>query len=514
MSAEGESPTSSSSVTLETKCWEGDWERILKTDHLRVLAEHNGYPFASRILMINNVSDPAEVCRSAQRAVDDGRLTRFALVEDHADKALDFFGLTRDDLGRGYVYSIAELVAIYLCETEYLLHFSGDSFLPAPCEWIPRALAMFEADHRVRVANPTWNENYQEARRESFDETSDWYIGFGFSDQCYLIRTADFRGRIYGECHPASARYPTYGEELFEKRVDSWMRNHGWVRITYRHGSYHHLRAATTAPRAVRVGRMSSAPPDSGGRPATEGKSGTRPSDATAAERWAPARSAPRVAVVYDDTIRADTTGGYCLRALRTMAETTHVRPHDIDAGGLGCDFLLRVDDDLDFALLAGSPPAAFWAIDTHRDFGRRQRQAAGFGAVFAAQKEGAERLRREGLANCEWLPLACDPQIHRRLEMEKDYDVAFVGHINTPRRQEFLEAVRQRFPQSFLGPAPHTEMSEIYSRAHVVVNCCLNNDLNMRVFEALSCGALLVTNRLTGNGQEELFQDRVHLVE
>ncbi len=227
-------------VTLETKCWEGDWERILKTDHLQVLCERNCYPFSSRMLMINNVTDRGEVCRWAQRAVEDGRLTGFAVAEEQADEALGFFGLTREGLGRGYVYSIAELVAIYLCESDYLLHFAGDSFLPIKCDWVARALAMFEADGRVRVANPTWTERYWEARQEAFEETPDWYFGYGFSDQCYLVRVSDFRGRIYNEHHPASARYPGYGGELFEKRVDSWMRNHGYVRITFRHGSYIH----------------------------------------------------------------------------------------------------------------------------------------------------------------------------------------------------------------------------------------------------------------------------------
>jgi GT2 family glycosyltransferase/tetratricopeptide (TPR) repeat protein/2-polyprenyl-3-methyl-5-hydroxy-6-metoxy-1,4-benzoquinol methylase len=501
-------------VTLETKCWEGDWERILKTDHLRVLAAHNGHPFACRMLMINNVSDPEEVCRWAHRAVDDGRLTRFVVVEDRADEALGFFGLTREELGRGYVYSIAELVAIYLCETDYLLHFSGDSFLPVPCEWIPPALAVFEGDERVRVANPTKDEDYREARRESFEESPDWYLGFGFSDQCYLVRTADFRARIYGEKHPASARYPDYGGDLFEKRVDSWMRTHGWVRATYRHGFYFHHRAREASSYRTVIGEMSGPSRTSSGRPSPRASPRPR-SSATPADESRPAsRPAPRVAVVYDDAVRPDTTGGYCLRALRELADVTHLRPGTVDATALAGDFLLRVDDDLDFALPAGSPPAAFWAIDTHRDFGRRQRQAVGFATVFAAQKEGAERFRREGFPECEWLPLACDPEVHGRLEVEKEYDVAFVGHINSRRRRDFLEAVRQRFPRSFLGPAPHTQMSGIYSRARVVVNCNLHNDLNMRVFEALSCGALLVTNRVRGNGQEELFQDRVHLVE
>ena len=166
--------------------------------------------------------------------------------------------------------------------------------------------------------------------------------------------------------------------------------------------------------------------------------------------------------------------------------------------------------------------PRAYWAIDTHLNFARSLRRAQSFDFVFAAQKQGATQLRAAGVRNCHWLPLACDPEVHgpfdlaqgKRLEVEKAYDVAFVGHSFPGPRQELLEQVQRHFPNCFIGPALHTQMGEIYSRARMVINCCLNNDLNMRVFEALAGGALLITNRLEDNGQEELFADKVHLVE
>jgi hypothetical protein len=56
----------------------------------------------------------------------------------------------------------------------------------------------------------------------------------------YLVKTADFKAPIYNETHPESERYPEYGGELFEKRVDSWMRRHDYQRLTFKHGSYIH----------------------------------------------------------------------------------------------------------------------------------------------------------------------------------------------------------------------------------------------------------------------------------
>lgn len=220
------------------------------------------------------------------------------------------------------------------------------------------------------------------------------------------------------------------------------------------------------------------------------------------------------ITIIYDDTLRADTTGGYCLRALRDIAEVSHVRPAELGPVAADRNLIVCVDDGLDLAFAPDLHPSAFWVIDTHLDFPRALRRSRGFDAVFVAQKEGAARLVSEGIPVCEWLPLACDSEIHKELDVVKEYDVAFVGNPVTRERVEFLEHVQRSFPNSFISQAPHTQMGEIYSRARIVINHALNNDLNMRVFEAMSCGAMLLTPHLHNNGQEDLFTNRVHLVE
>jgi hypothetical protein len=229
------------SVTLETKCWEQDWEFLLRTDRIERTIELSRFNFAKRTLCINNVADVGKVCRYAERLIKSGVLTDFVIVAEKEKAALDFFRLTKESLTSGFVYSIAELVGIYVCDTDYLLHFSGDSRPTTETAWLPSALARFEGDPHAKVANLTWNGNYSEAASESFAEDPDFYVGYGFSDQMYLVRTADFRNpEVYHETNPLSARYPRYGGELFEKRVDSWMRNHDYHRLTYRHASYEH----------------------------------------------------------------------------------------------------------------------------------------------------------------------------------------------------------------------------------------------------------------------------------
>ena len=48
---------------------------------------------------------------------------------------------------------------------------------------------------------------------------------------------------------------------------------------------------------------------------------------------------------------------------------------------------------------------------------------------------------------------------------------------------------------------------------ANIVFNEAVNNDLNMRVFEALCSGRLLVTDEAPGSGLKDMFQDNKHLV-
>jgi hypothetical protein len=230
--------TGTPSVSFETKCWEQDWEVLLKTDRLEQMIRRNCFDFSRRVLIINNVDHPAEVMGHAQAAVDRGVLTAFYLVADHADDALRFLQIERDTFGPGYVYSIAELVGVYLCTTDFLLHFSSDSMLRDPIDWVTPTVATLSRVPQLGAGNPMWHHEWP--GRESVGQDSNFYVGRGFSDQCYLVRTADLRAPVYNEKHPWSERFPQYGGELFEKRVDSWMLNHKYFRLTYKHARYDH----------------------------------------------------------------------------------------------------------------------------------------------------------------------------------------------------------------------------------------------------------------------------------
>jgi GT2 family glycosyltransferase/2-polyprenyl-3-methyl-5-hydroxy-6-metoxy-1,4-benzoquinol methylase/Tfp pilus assembly protein PilF len=220
-----------------------------------------------------------------------------------------------------------------------------------------------------------------------------------------------------------------------------------------------------------------------------------------------------RVALIFDNQARPETTGVYCRRALGPLVEVEHFLPADgacIPPDRF--DLFLRVDDGLDYGLPAELRPSAWWAIDTHLNFPWCLNLARGFDFVFAAQRDGAERLRQEGIASARWLPLACDPDVHRKHEVDKEFDVCFVGNVFPGERAELVRLLRERYPNTFVGQRYFDDMARTYSAARLVFNRSIGNDINMRVFEALGCGSLLLTNDLRDNGQDELFRDGVHL--
>jgi hypothetical protein len=230
-------------ITFETKCYENDWEYLLKTHHLEKMIENCNVNFQSKQLIINNVEEPEEVRRYAEKKIKKNVIDAYYFVEDYIDEALKYFDIDKNSFGTGYYYSSAELVGLFLSKTKYHLHFASDSFMQKKhnSRWIIDACNILENHLEYIVANPAWNFKYNEAESESIGKTiNGFYIGLGFSDQCYLVRTNDFKQKIYNYRHTFSERYPKYGGELFEKRIDSYMRIKNLHRITSIHESYIH----------------------------------------------------------------------------------------------------------------------------------------------------------------------------------------------------------------------------------------------------------------------------------
>jgi len=130
---------------------------------------------------------------------------------------------------------------------------------------------------------------------------------------------------------------------------------------------------------------------------------------------------------------------------------------------------------------------------------------SAAFDAFFVAQKDFLPLF-----ADCPtgrpafWSPLFCNPRRDRDAQQVRDIPVSFVGtldgRVNTTRRA-FLEAFRQRAPLF----ATSGSYVPVFQRSRIVLNQSVAGELNFRIFEAMACGAAVLTEE-TGNGLHDLF--------
>ncbi|RMG72407.1 MAG: glycosyltransferase, partial [Nitrospirae bacterium] len=263
-----------------------------------------------------------------------------------------------------------------------------------------------------------------------------------------------------------------------------------------------------------------------------------------------------RLRILLSYTSNPQTTGFYFERALRKQHEVVtfgpsitdsfwntdiikewrlekikdRVKPHDIpyltddlsevtetlkSLKGWEPDMFLYVDSGLWYTLkgLKGLKcPKVCYLIDVHLDLERRIKFARDYDFVFIAQRQYLQDFIDAGIKNVYWLPLGCDPEIHGKRELPKQYDIGFVGSLNNRKRIELINKLSERFnlhyERCFLE-----RMAEVYSQSKIVFNISVNNDMNMRVFEALCSGSMLLTDEATGSGLTELFEDRKHLV-
>jgi len=225
-----------------------------------------------------------------------------------------------------------------------------------------------------------------------------------------------------------------------------------------------------------------------------------------------------KIALIFNRE-NESTTGVYMEKVIKAAGiECQHFWTEHADQIPREFDLYLRVDHgDYKFDLPEDMHPAAFYVIDAHlkKPYKKIRHQVKHYDIVFCAVKEKVAGLSHRQLIDVQYLPLGCDPEVHKKQNLPEIYDIGFVGRdAQKFVRGKYLNALKARYAStSYIAQAPFTEMSRIYSSSKIGFNCSLNNGLNMRVFEILSCGCFLLTNRLKYNVLEDLFEVGEHLV-
>jgi glycosyltransferase involved in cell wall biosynthesis len=158
--------------------------------------------------------------------------------------------------------------------------------------------------------------------------------------------------------------------------------------------------------------------------------------------------------------------------------------------------------------------PTIWWGIDSPHNFMKHIAIARLFDHTFLAQKEYVVRLKEEGIQSVSWMPLAFPSNSIAQTDSPRAMDVAYVGSMDWdlyPQRKRMLDQIANNFPNSYIEKASADQMLEIYQKSKIVFNFSFKNDINMRIFEAMGSGAVLVTNKIESNGMEDLFKEATH---
>ncbi len=211
-------------------------------------------------------------------------------------------------------------------------------------------------------------------------------------------------------------------------------------------------------------------------------------------------------------------SGNYVERALRSLGhEVVYFRKHEM-AKASGFDLYFRVEDgEYGYRFSAEQRPAVYWTMDTHVPFSLRRilKEICEYDFIFACHLSGVKRLTQEGLgARLAWLPVGCDPEVHGKIEGEKKYLVSSIGKEEGVPRKFLLQEIRERYQPAFIQKAHFSQMKPVYSSSKIGFNQAINRDLNMRVFEVMCAGAMLVTSEVEDESYEKLgLADRKNLV-
>ncbi len=199
-----------------------------------------------------------------------------------------------------------------------------------------------------------------------------------------------------------------------------------------------------------------------------------------------------KILINYDYSLYPFTTASYLEMAGKRMKgieiyRLSEINPEDVD-------LIINV---MPAPEMVYSPkvPSCYWEIDCHLVQAKEVDRYRVVSKVFIAQ-ELFLSLYPKGKTS--YLPLACDPLSHHRIKGVKEiYDIGFIGNDTYPSRRLLLEQLGTKYKILRTNTKPGLPYSKALSSCRMTFNKSLDNDVNMRFFEALSIGRLLLTDHL-----------------
>ncbi len=163
--------------------------------------------------------------------------------------------------------------------------------------------------------------------------------------------------------------------------------------------------------------------------------------------------------------------------------------------------------------------PTACFQIDTYAYTRKRIAWSMLFDLVFVFHPGYDTEFRAAGHPGAHFIPHAIEPSLFLSEELGRVFDIGWVGQSRGPlyrTRERLLPELSRSFRMNdWRRRHEPQEMARIYRQSRIVVNIARDDfpqDANMRAFEAMAAGALLLTSLPTELSQIG-FEDGVHFV-
>ncbi|PTN33066.1 glycosyltransferase [Desulfonatronum sp. SC1] len=135
-----------------------------------------------------------------------------------------------------------------------------------------------------------------------------------------------------------------------------------------------------------------------------------------------------------------------------------------------------------------------FWSIDTHLNAFWQMEYVRLFDLVCSTQRNWSDALQKLTNVPAFWLPW-----FGRRLPW-KGWDrrprtVCFVGRVteHRPSRKRFVNFLRREFQMELVEDVSFQQMLDVYRETRLAPNEAIFGEINFRLFEAASCGCLVL---------------------
>ena len=128
---------------------------------------------------------------------------------------------------------------------------------------------------------------------------------------------------------------------------------------------------------------------------------------------------------------------------------------------------------------------------------------------VFFIEPSWREHFQGKYKNKCALVTYAADPLIHKPYNLEKDYDIGFIGNINGDDRIEYLNALKSSGLKCYISSnIPGNIMASELSRCKLLFNHIRFVDINLRFFETMAIGCQLVNRK---SSLKEFAEENIH---